>query len=110
MSKQQELSKKITELRSKVKVSQIVVSRVVKTRNGGDIFVSLTGNYGAPEDQEESLSMDEVKLASHLLGLQVNILAFQQAAASGLIDNNTMSEAIKKTKNNFGHFILEGNQ
>jgi hypothetical protein len=94
------LKEKITKIRKGTQVSQIMVSRVVKTRNGGDVFVSLTGNY-----ESEPLSLEESRLAAHLLSLEVNILGFQQAGASGLLTESQMNMAISKTKGNFAHLI-----
>lgn len=102
----QEIKDQISRVRKNTKITQIMVSRVVKMpRGGGDVFVSLTGNYGSPEDQSEALSLDDAKVATHLLGLEANIMAFQQAGATGIISSNQMEMAIRNTKGNFTHLL-----
>lgn len=109
MSDPKDLKEQITRVRKNTKVTQIMVSRVVKMpRGGGDVFVSLTGNYGSAEDQEEALSLDDARVATHLLGLEANILAFQQAGATGIINSQQMEMAIRNTKGNFGHLLTKG--
>jgi hypothetical protein len=103
----QALKDQISRIRQNTNVTQIMVSRVVKMpRGGGDVFVSLTGNYGAPEAQEGSLSLEDARIATHLLGLEANILAFQQAGASGIINSAQMDMAIRKTKGNFTQLLM----
>jgi hypothetical protein len=86
-----------------------MVSRIVKSgRNGGDVFVSLTANYGSPEDEggeSEMLTLDEAKVAAHLLGKEVNILAHEQAAAGGIITSAQMERASEHIKSNFNHLV-----
>ena len=103
----EKLKNQITKVRSNTKVSQIVVSRCVKMpRGGGDIFISLTGNYEGGE-VEGGLDLEEAKIATHLLGLEVNIMAFQQARSSGILSGEQMESAIKHTKNNFGQLLTK---
>ena len=104
------LKDKITMIKNGTKVSQIMVSRIVKNpRGGGDVFVSLTANYGHPTDTEESemLSLDDAKIAAHLLGRDVNILAHEQAGAGGIISQGVMESANNKIRGNFSHLITK---
>tara|TARA_B000000609_G_scaffold150756_1_gene136460 strand:+ start:299 stop:649 length:351 start_codon:yes stop_codon:yes gene_type:complete len=105
-----ELKEKITMIKNGTKVSQIMVSRIVKSpRSGGDVFLSMTANYGNPTDTDDSemLSLEEAKIASHILSKEVNILAHEQAAASGLITLSQAEMANKKIKGNFSHLIAK---
>tara|TARA_B100001173_G_C15628695_1_gene396198 strand:- start:106 stop:456 length:351 start_codon:yes stop_codon:yes gene_type:complete len=105
-----ELKEKITMIKQGTKVSQIMVSRIVKNpRSGGDVFISMTANYGSPNDTEEGemLSLDEAKIASHLLGKEVNILAHEQAAAGGIITLTKMESCNNHIRNNFKHLITK---
>tara|TARA_B100000073_G_C23603209_1_gene521279 strand:+ start:119 stop:463 length:345 start_codon:yes stop_codon:yes gene_type:complete len=107
MSGKEELKAQIVRLRGNTKVTQIMVSRCVKMpRGGGDVFVSLTGNYGDPNDVEAGLSLDDAKVATHLLGLEANIMAFQQARSGGILSGQQMESAIRHTKNNFGELLM----
>jgi|SRR6056300_284744 len=103
-----ELKEKITYIKQGTKVSQIMVSRIVKSpRSGGDVFISMTANYGSPDDttQGEMLTLEEARIASHLHGKEVNVLAHEQAAAGGLITQSAMESCTKKIKGNFSHLI-----
>jgi hypothetical protein len=56
MSEVKDLKEQISRIRENTKITQIMVSRCVKMpRGGGDVFVSLTGNYGEPNDVEGGL-------------------------------------------------------
>lgn len=104
-----DLKAQVSRIRSNTKVTQIMVSRVVKLpRGGGDVFVSLTANYGTPDDLTEGLDHADVRVATHLLGLDVNVLAHEQAAAGGLITQAQMEASIKKIKGNFT-YLIKGN-
>lgn len=113
MSDVKDLKEKIVRIRGYTKITQIQVSRCVKMpRGGGDVFVSLTGNYGEPNDIDPGLSLEEAKVATHLLGLEANIMAFQQARSSGILSGEQCESAIRHTKNNFGQLLmnLEGDK
>ena len=102
------LKEQIISIREKSKITQIMVSRCVKMpRGGGDVFVSLTSNYGSTNDIEGGLSLEEAKVATHLLGLEANIMAFEQARSAGILSGEQCSSAIRHTKNNFGQLLLE---
>tara|TARA_B100000927_G_scaffold290733_1_gene290379 strand:- start:506 stop:853 length:348 start_codon:yes stop_codon:yes gene_type:complete len=105
-----ELKEKITMIKEGTNISQITVSRIVKApRSGGDVFLSMTANYGIPDDAENSgmLSLDDAKIASHILAKEVNILAHEQAAAGGLITQSQMESVNKKIKGNYTHLITK---
>ena len=102
-----DLKEQITRIRGNTKITQIMVSRCVKMpRGGGDVFVSLTGNYGDPNDLEGGLNLEDAKVATHLLGLEANVMAFQQARSGGILSGEQMDTAIRHTKNNFGQLLM----
>lgn len=102
-----DLKEQITRIRGNTKITQIMVSRCVKMpRGGGDVFVSLTGNYGDPNDIEGGLNLEDAKVATHLLGLEANVMAFQQARSGGILSGEQMETAIRHTKNNFGQLLM----
>jgi len=108
MSDVKDLKEQIVRIRNYTEISQITVSRSVKMpRGGGDVFVSLTGNYG---DQNEcvgpGLSLEDARVATHLLGLEANIMAFQQARSAGILSGEQCESAIRHTKNNFGQLLM----
>jgi len=97
------LKSKIESIREKGKITQVSASRVVKMpQKGGDIFLSLVSNY------EEGLSIEDARLASNLLALEVNILAFRQACATGIISVSEMEQAVAGSKANFRQLLLRG--
>lgn len=97
------LKTKIETIREKGKITQITASRIVKVpRNGGDVFLSMVSNY------DEGLSAEEARIASNLLSLEVNVLAFRQACASGIISVDEMNKAVSGTKANYKHLLLAG--
>ena len=108
--KLKELKEKIIMIKKGTKISQIMVSRIVKApRSGGDVFLSMTANYGCPDDVDDSemLSLDDAKIASHILAKEVNILAHEQASAGGLITKSQMESVNKKIKGNYTHLITK---
>lgn len=96
-----ELKEKISNLKEGLKISQIVVSRVIKNREGGDVFVSLTANH------EEPLSLKDAKIASHLLGLEVQTQALEQAVGAGVIPSYKLEGAKTALRANFSKLIVE---
>ena len=92
-------------VKSKERVSSITCSRVIKTRSGGDVFMSLTSSYG--EQPSEGLTVEESRVAALLLSLQVNQLAIKQAAANHLITVDQMNNEMREMSNNY-KILLEG--
>ena len=99
------LKSKIEMVKSKERVSSITCSRVIKTRNGGDVFMSLTSSYG--NQPSEGLTVEESRVAALLLSLQVNQLAIKQAAANHLITVDQMNNEMREMSNNY-KILLEG--
>lgn len=99
------LKSKIEMVKSKERVSSITCSRVIKTRSGGDVFMSLTSSYG--DLPSEGLTVEESRVAALLLSLQVNQLAVKQAAANHLITVDQMNNEMREISNNY-KILLEG--
>lgn len=100
-SKLTELKEKISNLKEGLKISQIVVSRIIKNREGGDVFVSLTANH------EEPLSLKDARIASHLLGLEVQTQALEQAVGAGIVPSYKLDGAKSALRANFSKLIVE---
>jgi hypothetical protein len=103
-----ELKTKITRLKGNLNVNQITISRIVKSKNGDQVFVSLSANYGEEGDSDNKLPMEDISLATHLLGREVNILAYEQALAGGLINQMQFDEAQKYIKGNYTKLFTKG--
>ena len=108
-SQKQELKTKIQMIKQNEENSQMMVSHIVKApRGSGDVFLSMTANFGSPTDEggeTEMLSIEDAKIAAHLLAKEVNIAAHQQAAASGIITSSQMEMAVSKIKGNFNYLV-----
>lgn len=103
-----ELRTKITRLKGNLNVNQITISRIVKSKTGDQVFVSLSANYSDEKDSDNKLPMEDVSLATHLLGREVNILAYEQALAGGLINQMQFDEAQKYIKGNYTKLFTKG--
>ena len=100
------LKSKIEMVKSKERVSSITCSRVIKTRSGGDVFMSLTSSYG--DQPSEGLTVEESRVAALLLSLQVNQLAVKQGClANHLITVDQMNNEMREISNNY-KILLEG--
>jgi|LauGreDrversion4_2_1035121.scaffolds.fasta_scaffold47847_2 hypothetical protein len=97
----EELKKKILTLKDGMKITQIVASRVMKNREGGDVFVSLTANY------DGELSLRDSKIASHLLALEVQTQALEQSVAAGITPPFKLDAAKKALMTNFTKLIVD---
>jgi len=96
-----ELKEKLATLKNGLKVTQIVVSRVIKNREGGDVFVSLTANH------EEGLSVTDARLSSYLLGLEVQTQALEQAVGAGVYPSYKLDSAKEALRANFSKLIID---
>lgn len=98
---------RLSEVKEKMKVTQITASRVIKTRQG-DVFLSMSSNIpNKEEDQEQGISLKDARLASHILGLELSILAHEQACANGLISGNELEVATKAIKGNYTKLLVD---
>ena len=95
----------IKQIREKIGITQITVSRIVKSRHGGDTFVSMTANFPTETESPDSVSLKEAKIATHLLGLEVNMRAHEQACAGGIIHSDELETAIRHIKVNYAHLL-----
>lgn len=100
-----DIKEQIKKIRDKMGITQITVSRIVKCRHGGDTFVSMTANFPTDTESPESVSLKEAKIATHLLGLEVNMRAHEQACAGGMIHSDELETAIRHIKVNYAHLL-----
>lgn len=99
----------VSDIKDRTKISSITVSRVVKNQNGGSVFVSMTGNYG-DGNGEDTLTMKEAKIASLVLGKEVNTEALSQAGAGSVISSIEMQDALQEIKNRFNLLIVKASE
>lgn len=102
MSDKKALKEQISAIKAKTKVHQITVSRIVKGR-GGDVFVSLNTSY--PVEEGNDLTLKEARLAAHLIGLEANLLAHEQACAGDVISFKEYEKRVAEVKESFAYLI-----
>lgn len=104
-------------VRDSLRVTKVVATRALKS-SYGDIFVGMSAGWDSTQEDGQqdmvhtggeydavksanSMSLKEAKVAAHLLALQVNITALEQAVATGIMDADRASEIIRGLKSNF---------
>lgn len=103
-------------IRDRIKVTKVVCTRAIKGK-GGDAFVGFSAAWdtvqedggqglvhvGADEadPQVQGMTMKEAVIAAHLVGLQADVVALQNAAAGGAIDENRMTADMRAVKHNY---------
>lgn len=115
-----EIKDKILAIRDKMGITKVVVTRSVKGPSG-DIFVGFSaawdtvqddggqGLVDALDDNEtpKGMTLNEAKVAAHLLSLQVDTAAFQNAAASSIITQEEANRAIRAVKHNYSSLMVK---
>lgn len=104
-------------VRDSLRVTKVVATRALKTSKG-DMFVGMSAGWNSTQEDgqqdmvhtttesdavnsENSMSLKEAKVAAHLLALQVNITAYEQAAAAGVMSGGECAEVIRALRANF---------
>lgn len=100
------LKAQLSEVKGRMTITQITASRVIKTR-GGDVFLSMSANLPKTEGGDEGVDLKASRLASHILGLELSILAHEQACANGLITGSELEMAVKAVKGNYTKLLVD---
>ena len=111
-------------LQDGMRVTKVVCTRAVKGK-GGDAFVGMsvvawntvqedggqnllhTGETEESPSNVSGLSLRDAATAAHLLGMQVDVVAHQNAAAGNVISHEYMVDAIRGIKHNYGLLLSE---
>jgi hypothetical protein len=121
-----ELKEALLKIKDKVRVTKIVCTRSVKGRNG-DNYVGFSAAWdtiqddaGGAADQitimddkdvvtsfKQGLSLKESRLASLVLGMQVDIAAHEQALAGGGITPEQRNVAVRAIRHNYGKLMSD---
>lgn len=96
-----EIKEKVKTVKNKMNVNSITVSRVVKNKHGGDVFLSMTSSL------DDGVSLKDARIASHILALECNLLAHEQACAVGIINEDVLDNIKRHLKNNMSDLIIE---
>jgi|MDTC01.2.fsa_nt_gb hypothetical protein len=92
---------RIKEVKDNMTPTSITVSRILKDKQRGDIFISQTVNL------ESANSLKDSRIATHILGLEVNLLAYEQAQAMGLVSGDDFSKIVSEVKKRMSKLIVE---
>lgn len=117
----------ITFIKNKLRISKVVVTRSVKTKNG-DFFVGFSSAWdtiqedaggGAdlidalePGEQQKAvaargMTTRQAKIAGLVLGMQVDIQAVTHALCGGAISEGEHTNAVKAIKRNYMNKLAE---
>jgi len=97
-----EIKEKVKTVKNKMNVNSITVSRVVKNKHGGDVFLSMTSSL------DDGVSLQDARIASHILALECNLLAHDQACAMGIISEESLDNIKYHLKRNVSELIQKG--
>jgi hypothetical protein len=103
-------------IKDKMKVTKIVCTRALKLNKGGDVYVGMSSEWETTQDDglhglEEldssgsGFSMKEAKVAGYLLGLQVDLAAYDRALASGYMGKDQYDNHVKMIRSNYNSLI-----
>ena len=101
MSEKDQVLKQIKEVKERMTPTSITVSRILKDKHRGDVFISQTVNL------EDEISIKDSRIATHILGLEVNLLAHEQALALGLVSEDDFSKIVGEIKKRMTKLIYE---
>lgn len=92
---------KIHKIKQGLRVSNIRVSRTLKT-DDGDVRIELEGAF----DGEEPLTAPEEASAIYLMQMQAYLAALNSALATGSVSEDYHRDQHKAAKNRFGSLIM----
>ena len=93
----------IRRVRDMLKTNEVFCTKIVKGPRGESVLVGLTASL-------DGLSVDEARVATLLLGAEVDQLAFDRAAAGSVISAKDHRKASQATKANYSKLIDEALQ
>jgi len=118
----------ITLIKKGLRISKVVATRAVKTRNG-DFFVGMSAAWDTMQEDAGGMgatlidAMDEgeqnqaivqggmttkrAKIAACILGMQVDLQAISHALGGGAISEADHSRASRAIKRNYGKLLAE---
>lgn len=122
MSMTKEQMAEITLIKTRLRVSKVVATRALKTQRG-DFFVGLSAAWDTTQEDaggpgadlidaldegeqqqaivQRGMTLREAKIAGLILGMQVDLQAFQHAWAGGAISDGDLNTATKAIKRNY---------
>jgi len=119
-----ELKALINRVKSKMRVTKVVATRAVKTRNG-EFFAGFSaawdsvqddgGGHGADLDMvvdtedvsSQGMTLRESRVAQNLLAMQADIGAYEAAFANGALSKQELEDAIQAVKHNYALLIKD---
>lgn len=117
----------ITFIKKGLRISKVVATRAVKTKNG-DFFVGLSAAWDTTQEDagggadlidamgpgeqhqaitERGMTLKQAKVASLILGMQVDIQAVTNALCGGAISEGECNNAVRAIKRNYTGKLAE---
>ena len=115
----QEIKKLAAKVKKNLQVTKVTCTRSIKGR-GGEVFVGFSAAYESTqddslrgvdstmeEDSDSFMTLEEAKMASLVLGAQVDKAAVQRANAGGVLSNEEAATAIQAIDKNYATLIFK---
>lgn len=118
----EEMKQTLTRIKNKMRVTKVVVTRSVKTRQG-DYFIGYSAAWDSVqndgthdledvmevegEENASGMTLKGAVVASRLLAMQADIGAHEQAMAGGGLSEREMKEKVRRIHNRYNALIQE---
>lgn len=102
-SQREQARERLRQLRSRATLRRVSCSRKVASSNraAGDVLLTFE------VDIEEGTSLDEARIVSLLVGLEVDLAAHRNALAGGIISQERLDSAVQAIKNNYNMLLSQ---
>ena len=105
--------KSISEIRASMRVTKIVATRSIKTKQG-DTYTGFTACWDTIQDDDPSgdtpsmpLTLEEARIAHLLLAMETDIASYTSAIANGSVGLEEGQRAIKGIQQRYTHIIQQ---
>lgn len=118
--KEDDLKIFLEKVKNGLKITKVVCTRSVKSPRG-DIFVGFSAAWNSIQDDggqnlletmeedvsNQGMSLKEARAAAHLLAMQADVSAYENAVASCLISPDKAERAIRVIKSNYAKLLKD---
>lgn len=91
----------LKEIRGQIRVTKVTCSRTLRSRNGGDVFVSLSSDLNG----EEGVDIKSARVAANMLSLEADIACHEAIYGAGVISEETLNENIDGLKSRYSKIL-----
>lgn len=93
----------LKEIRGQIRVTKVTCSRTLRSRNGGDAFVSLSSDLNG----EEGMDIKSARAAANMLSLEADMACHEAIYGAGVIDGDTLNENIEGLKSRYARILKQ---